>query len=171
MKIDRTKQPTTDWKPEETDVSRAHRVRRILNEDSHHQPISKQFQWHGRPERRVHAGKFSYVPIDLFGAKPLGIFPTKTTPSSSETPFLSTWDRIHEKELKLAAMHPPANGFEEMILWTEQGKLWHFPIDNEQGICILFNFKSGDMSLLKMFFVWVSHWRRRKVRLYRSCIS
>ena len=28
---------------------------------------------------------------------------------------------------------PPINGFEEMILLTNQGKLWNFPIDNEQG--------------------------------------
>ena len=25
------------------------------------------------------------------------------------------------------------NALEEMILHTKQGKLWHFPVDNEQG--------------------------------------
>ena len=25
------------------------------------------------------------------------------------------------------------NALEEKILWTKQGKLWHFPVDNEQG--------------------------------------
>ena len=25
------------------------------------------------------------------------------------------------------------NALEEMILWTKQGKLWQFPVDNEQG--------------------------------------
>ena len=28
----------------------------------------------------------------------------------------------------------PLNGFEESIKLTEEGKLWNFPIDNEQGI-------------------------------------
>ena len=27
------------------------------------------------------------------------------------------------------------NALEEMILWTKQGKLWQFPVDNEQGKC------------------------------------
>ena len=25
------------------------------------------------------------------------------------------------------------NALEEKILWTKQGRLWHFPVDNEQG--------------------------------------
>jgi len=27
----------------------------------------------------------------------------------------------------------PDDGFEEMARWTEEGKLWQYPIDNEQG--------------------------------------
>lgn len=45
----------------------------------------------------------------------------------------ATWQTLHERELRLAVTHPPTNYFQEMILWTEQGKLWKFPIDNEQG--------------------------------------
>lgn len=41
---------------------------------------------------------------------------------------------LYEKELELAVTHPPANGFQQMIQWTKQGKVWQFPIDNEQGI-------------------------------------
>ena len=28
---------------------------------------------------------------------------------------------------------PPSNAFEEQIQWTKEGKLWTFPINNEQG--------------------------------------
>jgi small subunit ribosomal protein S31 len=27
----------------------------------------------------------------------------------------------------------PRNGFEEMIQWTRDGRLWQYPIDNEIG--------------------------------------
>lgn len=46
---------------------------------------------------------------------------------------LLTWDKLVEEELSFAATQPPRNAFEEMILWTKQGKLWKYPIDNEQG--------------------------------------
>jgi hypothetical protein len=36
------------------------------------------------------------------------------------------------RELRLLSTPAPRNALEEMILWTEQGKLWHFPVDNEQ---------------------------------------
>lgn len=36
----------------------------------------------------------------------------------------------------------PRNGFEEMIQWTKQGKLWQYPIDNEAGKTFLFCFLS-----------------------------
>jgi small subunit ribosomal protein S31 len=44
------------------------------------------------------------------------------------------WDKLHERDLKLAVTHPPKNYFEQMILWTEQHKVWKFPIDNEQDL-------------------------------------
>jgi small subunit ribosomal protein S31 len=47
---------------------------------------------------------------------------------------LLVWNDLVERELKLTVTHPPANHFEKMILWTEQDKLWKFPIDNEQGM-------------------------------------
>ena len=51
------------------------------------------------------------------------------------TPALpaSQWERIHARELRLSVTHPPANAWEEMAVWTGQGKLWHLPVDNEQG--------------------------------------
>jgi len=28
----------------------------------------------------------------------------------------------------------PSNAFQEQIVWTEEGKLWSFPVDNEEGV-------------------------------------
>ncbi|XP_072381600.1 small ribosomal subunit protein mS31-like [Diabrotica undecimpunctata] len=68
--------------------------------------------------------------IDLFGSKPLGIFNNKDM-QENET---NTWQKLYERDLKLATTHPTSNYFQQMILWTEQGKLWKFPIDNEQDL-------------------------------------
>lgn len=40
---------------------------------------------------------------------------------------------MEKKEIKLATLTTPQNVFQELIQWTEEGKLWHFPINNEQG--------------------------------------
>lgn len=75
--------------------------------------------------------------VNLFGGeKPLGIFKPSDMSGTSIQPddILSTWSRLQERELKLAVTHPPSNYFQKMALWTEQGKLWQFPIDNEQGM-------------------------------------
>lgn len=70
--------------------------------------------------------------VNLFGEKPLGIFKNVTELKESAD-ILSTWSYLQARELKLAVTHPPSNYFQKMALWTEQGKLWKFPIDNEQG--------------------------------------
>lgn len=67
--------------------------------------------------------------VDLFGATPLNIFERASTAIDPCT----TWSSLEKKELRLAVTHPPRNYFEKMALWTEQGKVWKFPIDNEQG--------------------------------------
>lgn len=72
--------------------------------------------------------------VDLFGSPPLGIFPSKEEVDKwPEVKLNETWKDLYSRELRLAVIHPPANYFQEMILWTKQGKLWRFPIDNEQG--------------------------------------
>ncbi|XP_042301781.1 28S ribosomal protein S31, mitochondrial isoform X2 [Sceloporus undulatus] len=48
------------------------------------------------------------------------------------TPTL--WDLELAKEIEAVAQQPPQNGFEEMIQWTKEGKLWEFPINNEAGL-------------------------------------
>lgn len=87
--------------------------------------------------------------VELFGNESLEIF---TNPSElKESAQLPTWQKLHEKELKLAVTHPPANYFQQMIQWTEQGKFWQFPINNEFGkiICKLHchQFKSKKLFL------------------------
>lgn len=52
-------------------------------------------------------------------------------------PFLhieTLWDVYEREQLEELQAAAPRNGFEEMIVWTKQGKMWQFPIDNEQGI-------------------------------------
>ncbi|XP_049547428.1 28S ribosomal protein S31, mitochondrial [Anopheles darlingi] len=70
--------------------------------------------------------------VKLFDGEPLGIF-TDLASLKDISDKLPTWQKLQERELKLSVTHPPANYFQKMALWTEQGKLWKFPIDNEQG--------------------------------------
>ncbi|KFM56923.1 hypothetical protein X975_13709, partial [Stegodyphus mimosarum] len=71
--------------------------------------------------------------IDLFGSSPLGIFPS---PAGEKDKIAAgaknaVWEKLQEKEMRLLVQFAPASAFEEMILWTEQGKHWKLPIDNE----------------------------------------
>ncbi|XP_076766723.1 mitochondrial ribosomal protein S31 [Xylocopa sonorina] len=53
---------------------------------------------------------------------------------SSDVPELKIWNSCEEKVLKSIVTQYPENAFHEMIEWTNQGKVWKFPIDNEQGM-------------------------------------
>lgn len=68
----------------------------------------------------------------MFGETPLAIFNNPAALQDSPD-ILKTWSKLQARELKLTVTHPPSNYFQKMALWTEQGKLWKFPIDNEQG--------------------------------------
>lgn len=67
------------------------------------------------------------------GNEPLRIFDQIKEPTV-ESQLLRTWRELQTEELKSMVTLPPTNGFEEMIMWTEQGKLWKYPIDNEDGM-------------------------------------
>uniref|UniRef100_A0A674K2Q4 Small ribosomal subunit protein mS31 n=1 Tax=Terrapene triunguis TaxID=2587831 RepID=A0A674K2Q4_9SAUR len=43
------------------------------------------------------------------------------------------WDLEFANQIAAVNQKPPRNGFEEMIQWTKEGKLWEFPINNEAG--------------------------------------
>ncbi|XP_061509045.1 small ribosomal subunit protein mS31 [Anopheles gambiae] len=83
-------------------------------------------------KQTAHAAPGGPGSVKLFGEEPLGIFTDQAALKESPDK-LRTWQRLNERELRLAVTHPPANYFQKMALWTEQGKLWKFPIDNEQG--------------------------------------
>jgi len=73
--------------------------------------------------------------------EPIGLFVNekgkpffKDTGSTIAAPTNTVWRRLDRHEVELMATPPPTNAWEEMIRWTEQGKLWKFPIDNEAGL-------------------------------------
>ncbi|XP_012578597.1 PREDICTED: 28S ribosomal protein S31, mitochondrial [Condylura cristata] len=72
---------------------------------------------------------------DLFKGKRLNIFEIKVdTEEALETETTpSLWDVEFAKQLAAINEQPFQNGFEEMIQWTKEGKLWQFPINNEAG--------------------------------------
>nr|XP_042909793.1 28S ribosomal protein S31, mitochondrial isoform X3 [Parasteatoda tepidariorum] len=80
-------------------------------------------------ERKMIPKSRSQSEINIFQAPPLNIFSTESE-SKEELPE-TVWERLERKKLKLLTEYAPANAFEEMIMWTEQGKHWKFPIDNE----------------------------------------
>uniref|UniRef100_A0A8D0HKF0 Small ribosomal subunit protein mS31 n=1 Tax=Sphenodon punctatus TaxID=8508 RepID=A0A8D0HKF0_SPHPU len=57
---------------------------------------------------------------------------TEVTFSTVSSPTL--WDLELANKIAAVSQQPPRNGFEEMIQWTKEGKLWEFPINNEAGI-------------------------------------
>ncbi|RWS21116.1 mitochondrial ribosomal protein S31-like protein [Leptotrombidium deliense] len=74
------------------------------------------------------------IPSFFKNAKPLNIFDENLPLVNPEAPILETWNRLEQHELKMLITHAPENAFEEMIRWTEQGKLWKYPINNEEGL-------------------------------------
>lgn len=77
----------------------------------------------------------AYVPINLFEAeKPLEIFQPVQNEESSTTTILKTWHAISDREMRILTAQPPRNLIEDMANMTDKGILWHFPINNEQGI-------------------------------------
>lgn len=80
-----------------------------------------------RPTPATYSG-----PVKLFGGARLGIFSTTTAEAECQE-SLNIWDSLEKHELAVLTSRPPSNYYEKMIQWTEQGKIWHFPIDNEQG--------------------------------------
>ena len=45
----------------------------------------------------------------------------------------SLFTHLTKAELRAAITMPAENAFDEQIRWTREGKLWTFPINNEQG--------------------------------------
>lgn len=95
-------------------------------------PVKSQYRPPPALRTRPMSERTAFKPPSIFGREALNIFdPVRHTQSESQ--LLKTWKRLRQEELKTLVTHPPTNAFEEMILWTEQGKLWKYPIDNEDG--------------------------------------
>lgn len=68
----------------------------------------------------------------MFAGERLGIFEPVETFDSKED-CLKAWNKLEQQDLRHRMSMAPRNYFEKMAYWTEEGKIWHFPIDNEQG--------------------------------------
>lgn len=71
----------------------------------------------------------------LFKGKRLSIFDAKMFADEAREPEAapSLWETEFAKQLAAVSEQPFENGFEEMIQWTKEGKLWEFPVNNEAG--------------------------------------
>lgn len=63
---------------------------------------------------------------------PLNLFRTGREIAKERSKQL--WSELEQEELKLYEQKSPKNAFEEMINWTKEGKLWKYPINNEEGL-------------------------------------
>lgn len=72
----------------------------------------------------------------LFKGKRLSIFDVKAFDDEAPEPEAapSLWEIEFAKQLATVSEQPFGNGFEEMIQWTKEGKLWEFPVNNEAGL-------------------------------------
>lgn len=86
------------------------------------------FSDQSRPYRKRSKSLFSNECLSIFDPK--GIYLTDQTYKNS------LWHKLAERELELFLERPPKNFFEEMIKLTDDGKMWKYPIDNEQGNCV-----------------------------------
>lgn len=81
--------------------------------------------------------KATYHPKDIFeqSDSPLGIFEKGDFDSKPQPDvILQTWHACAERDIRILATLPPRNFLEDMARMTDRGELWHFPIDNEQGV-------------------------------------
>ena len=93
--------------------------------------------------------------VDLFGAEPLGIFPPPSAgsaPKMSSSLHMPTWDSLAAHSLESSLQQSPANHWQELIQWTNQGKVWTFPIDNEVGEFLLLAGKNINPLWTEFFF-------------------
>ncbi|TWW74838.1 28S ribosomal protein S31, mitochondrial [Takifugu flavidus] len=67
--------------------------------------------------------------------KRLNIFSPATSEEAELAPARPTlWDVEFANQLSVSINHQARNGLEEMIQWTKEGKLWKYPINNEDGL-------------------------------------
>ncbi|XP_066276467.1 small ribosomal subunit protein mS31-like [Branchiostoma lanceolatum] len=95
----------------------------------------QEFQQMRPTQPRSEQGVRRPVPLmrSLFEGKRLGVFMQEEVNSwQPDEPTL--WDEEQLAELQAQVDRPPRNGFEEMIRWTREGKMWTFPVQNDEGL-------------------------------------
>ncbi|XP_046753430.1 28S ribosomal protein S31, mitochondrial [Diprion similis] len=133
IKIDRTK----PQQYQHQSTSRAEQVQAIIKKNTQNYPNDEHMRRPTEFSRPSQLTKVVNARVDIDSGNPLNIF--KVDPQAvvdPNTPTLQTWDRLHKRELKLLVTHPPSHFIDQMIQWTEQGRLWRFPINNEQDLTI-----------------------------------
>ena len=87
-----------------------------------------------RREAKTKQVEESHIPIDLFDpSQALGLF-KPVEKEAKDSVILSTWAKCEARELRILSTQRPRNMLEDMAVMTDRGILWHFPINNEQGI-------------------------------------
>ncbi|CAK1602379.1 unnamed protein product [Parnassius mnemosyne] len=130
MKVDRSKD-ADDVINKET---RGQQVKRLVEKSQSEAPKPRYIQRKQKAATDRQPVKKSLpasAVVNVFSGEPLGIFKPKEVNYGTK---LEMWETLNQRELNLATLQPPANYFQKMILWTEQGKVWKFPINNEQGL-------------------------------------
>lgn len=89
---------------------------------------------------------------ELFSGRPLQIFEPNASANSDD--LLQIWSKCDKHSLFLASALPPKDYFEKMIYWTMEGKIWQFPIDNEQGKWNMFGTESNKFASVFIFFIF-----------------
>ncbi|XP_032666280.1 uncharacterized protein LOC116841909 [Odontomachus brunneus] len=128
----RSEQLSKDKKQIEEDTSKRHSKKKsvvqVLLQD-----YKKQAKTSVQQSQNYMKKSASKQDINLWNGAPSKIF-ENIGDVLPDMPELKTWAALEQRELKALTTYTPANIFQEMILWTEQEKLWKFPIDNEQGM-------------------------------------
>ncbi|RVE51941.1 hypothetical protein evm_003407 [Chilo suppressalis] len=127
MKVDRSKESET--RP----LSRGQQVKKFVERPETDRQVRyiQRKKEHSSDSRQSRTSSMQATTINIFDGEPLGIFKAKEPNYGTK---LDVWESLKQRELNLATSQPPANYFQKMILWTEQGKVWKFPINNEQGL-------------------------------------
>ncbi|KAF5296169.1 hypothetical protein FQA39_LY12623 [Lamprigera yunnana] len=123
-----------DKSTEKVEMSRAEQVRQLLKSTKAKTSPEESTNKKRMGLRRSRDMNVIDEIVNLHIDDRLGIFNSEDVKSWPDCEMNKTWKSLYERELKLAITHPPANYFQQMVLWTDQGKLWKFPIDNEQDL-------------------------------------
>lgn len=81
-------------------------------------------------DQKGNIGELAEIHKAMLYSRRLNIFPTdeqETDPDLGP----SLWDADLASQIVNMLNNQPRNGFEEMIQWTREGRMWRYPIDNE----------------------------------------